>query len=78
LFETYGVTLLSGLAIDGRDAAGAEAVVVVNDAFAQKYFPNGGAVGSIVHKAIRGPGEPPYSVDGDRPRGQRCRSVAAI
>jgi predicted permease len=61
-FETYGMTLRAGRAIDERDTRGAEAVVVANEAFAQKYFPDGGAVGSIVHNSIGGPGNPPIQL----------------
>ena len=43
--ETLGVPLLSGRFIDERDARGSARNVVVNEALARKYWPDGNAVG---------------------------------
>ena len=61
-FETYGMTLRAGRAIDARDTVGTEAVIVANEAFAQKFFPNAGAVGSIVNNSMAEPGKPPAAL----------------
>jgi predicted permease len=58
-FETYGMMVRAGRAINERDTAGAEAIVVANQAFAQKFFPNGNAVGSIIYTSMARTGEPP-------------------
>lgn len=58
-FETYGMTLRAGRTIDERDTAAAEAIVVVNQAFAQKFFPNRNAVGSTIHTSMARTGEQP-------------------
>jgi predicted permease len=39
-FRAMGVPVEAGRAFDGRDRAGAEAVVVVNQALARRYFPH--------------------------------------
>jgi len=44
-FETLRIPLLQGRRIEDADRAGAPAVVVVNESFARKYFPGGGALG---------------------------------
>jgi len=56
-FETYGMTLRAGRVINEGDTAGAGGVVVANEAFVQKFFPNGGAVGSIVYNVTAEPAE---------------------
>jgi putative ABC transport system permease protein len=43
-----GVPLRSGRHLDTTDTTGSEKVVVVNEAFARKHFPAGGAVGQVV------------------------------
>jgi len=58
-FDTYGMTLRAGRAIDARDTAGADAVVVANEAFVKKFFPNGTAVGSSIYTSTARTGEPP-------------------
>ena len=47
-FETYGVTIRRGRAIDGRDTLRSAPVVVANEAFVRRFFPDGEAVGSFV------------------------------
>jgi putative ABC transport system permease protein len=44
-FETMQVRLVSGRFIDGRDKDGAPRVIVINETFASKYWPNQNPVG---------------------------------
>ena len=44
-FETLGIPLLRGRTIDARDTENAVKSVVVNQTLAEKYFPNGEALG---------------------------------
>jgi putative ABC transport system permease protein len=39
-YPTYGIHLVRGRFLDGRDVAGAPRVVMVNESFVRKYFPN--------------------------------------
>lgn len=49
-FEAAGVQLLEGRVFDERvDLADAPPVVVVNRAFAERFWPNGAAIGQIIH-----------------------------
>ena len=54
-FGTYGMRLLEGRDFDARDARGGERVVVVNLAFAHRFFPDGRALGEIVRTSLAGP-----------------------
>ena len=47
-FAAMGIPLLEGRVFDARDRAGSPRVVVVNRAFASRYFPGGSAVGRRV------------------------------
>src|SRR5262249_53208844 len=47
-FETMGIALVRGRAIDGRDQAGSPPVVVINRAMAQRYWPNVDPIGRHV------------------------------
>jgi predicted permease len=47
-FATYGTTLRAGRDFDARDAAAGSPVVIVNDAFVQKFFPGRNAIGATV------------------------------
>ncbi len=47
-FAAYGTPLRDGRDIDARDTAGAPAVVVVNEAFARRFFPGRSAIGETV------------------------------
>ncbi len=58
-FETYGMMVRAGRTINERDTAGGEAIVVANQAFAQKFFPDGNAVGSIIYNSMARTGKPP-------------------
>jgi putative ABC transport system permease protein len=44
-FQTLGIPLLRGRLFDDRDRAGAEPVVIVSRTLAERYYPNGEAVG---------------------------------
>ena len=44
-FEAYGMTMRAGRAITERDAAGAQPVMVVNEAFVQRFLPGQNPVG---------------------------------
>jgi predicted permease len=44
-FETFGIPVLGGRALDERDRAGMPGVVVVNKMFADMYFPKESAIG---------------------------------
>lgn len=44
-FETLGIPLLRGRTIDATDAPGAPQAVVINEALADKYFPNSDPIG---------------------------------
>ncbi|HEV8431392.1 MAG TPA: ABC transporter permease [Pyrinomonadaceae bacterium] len=47
-FETMKIPLLSGRHYDGRDRADGQKVAIVNQAFTNRYFPNGDALGKRV------------------------------
>jgi len=56
-FQSMGIRLLRGREFGPADRQGAPPVVVVNETFARRCFPNGDAVGRLVHLRM-GPGEP--------------------
>ena len=56
-FETYGIVVRSGRVIETRDSAGAQAVVVANEAFARKFLSDREAVGAVVVNEMPGPGQ---------------------
>jgi putative ABC transport system permease protein len=47
-FQTLKIPLLEGRAVDQRDVPGAQKVALVNQAFAQRFFPNGDVLGKRV------------------------------
>src|SRR5262249_53765390 len=47
-FDTMGIPLVEGRAIDERDVEGRELAVVINETMARRYWPNRRAVGAIV------------------------------
>ncbi len=55
-FRAMGLTLLTGRVLSGTDGEGAPAVVVVNNALAQRYFPNENAIGRRVSMDSEGKG----------------------
>ncbi len=44
-FRAMGIPLLAGRTFDGRDNANAPFVIMINDAFARKFFPNENPIG---------------------------------
>jgi predicted permease len=61
--EIFKIPLRKGRFIDEHDAAGTPWVVVVNESFAKKYFPNEDPIGKQVLLRFD-----PYLVDEERPR----------
>ena len=61
-FETMRIPVLRGRAFDERDVEGSQAVVVVNETMARRFFPGGEAVGRRV--AVDGDGAPAAVVIG--------------
>ena len=49
-FRTIGVPLVAGREFTPRDTAGAAPVVMVNEALARRYWPNGNAVGGHINR----------------------------
>ena len=47
-FATLGIPIVTGRAIDERDVAGAPPVLIVNQAFARRYFPGANPLGKRV------------------------------
>ena len=54
-FAAMGIPVLEGRAFDRRDRAGTPRVVIVNRAFARRYFQSGGAIGRRV--LVQGSGQ---------------------
>ena len=52
-FRSIGVSLLKGRVFDSRDTVDAPGVVIVNDAFARKEWPNEEPVGKVIVPRIR-------------------------
>jgi len=48
-FETVGIPLLQGRAVNEQDAETSSQVIVVNQAFASYFFPNGDAIGHHIN-----------------------------
>jgi predicted permease len=48
LFETAGIRVLEGRSFTRRDLDGAPRTAVVNEAFARKHYPDGGALGRFI------------------------------
>jgi predicted permease len=53
-FHAMGITRLSGRGFDGRDTDQTPLVAVVNDAFVQRFYPGGGAVGKRIQMGVGG------------------------
>jgi len=51
-FRTFGTRLLTGRDFDDRDRAGTAPVVVVNEAFAARYFRGGNPVGQTITEIV--------------------------
>jgi len=58
-FHTLNIPLLSGRDFTERDEEKAPPVVIVNQAFAQKYFPNENALGKHMQPGASNSGQPP-------------------
>ena len=56
-FETMGIPLLAGRTLEPRDRMGSVEVAVLNQSAAERFFPEGGAVGRRFH--LGGPQEDP-------------------
>jgi predicted permease len=63
-FETLGIRLLRGRLFTSRDTAGAQQVVLINEAAARKYFGDRDPIGQLVEFNKRGPENPAYQVVG--------------
>jgi putative ABC transport system permease protein len=63
-FETMQVRLVSGRFIDGRDKDGAPRVIVINETFANKYWPNQDPVGKRLVFGTPGPRNPWITIVG--------------
>ena len=61
-FETTGSAIVAGRPITPSDTAASQKVIVVNEAFARKYFRNGDAIGRTVKVDI--PEEGPWTIVG--------------
>ena len=61
-FSTAGIPLLKGRLFTEHDDAKAPRVLIVNQAFAQKYFPGENAIGKRITPGATGPGEDKESV----------------
>jgi predicted permease len=60
-FETLGIQILSGRALDQRDGAGGVRSVVVNEAFSRHFFPDGA---NPLGKIFRDAKQNPYQIVG--------------
>src|SRR5688572_19568134 len=63
-FRTLGVPLLAGRTFDASDLATGIPFMVISDAFAKKYFPNGDAIGQQVRWGPPDPNQPWTTVIG--------------
>ncbi|MGH9832483.1 MAG: ADOP family duplicated permease, partial [Blastocatellia bacterium] len=61
-FRTLGIPLLQGRLFTERDTAEAEQVVMINQTFQRRFFPNGDALGKRI--AFRGPDGPWHTIVG--------------
>jgi putative ABC transport system permease protein len=62
-FTFFRIPLRKGRVIDEHDVASAPWVIVVNETFAKKYFPNEDPIGQQIRLRFA-----PYPIDEDRPR----------
>jgi predicted permease len=67
-FEAMGIPLLAGRGFTPADRAGAPQVVVVNETFARRFWPGGGALGARI--GLLGPEGPRAEVVGIVPDGK--------
>lgn len=65
-FQTMGIPVVSGRRFNERDRADSPQVMIVNESFARRHWPNGGAVGKrITRKGPEGPWREIVGVVGD-------------
>jgi predicted permease len=63
-FATFGMRVVAGRDIDARDLKGSARVIVVNESFARRIFPDRPAVGQRVTTSLEGPESHAYDVIG--------------
>ena len=63
-FTTFGMHLVAGRDIDRHDVRGSAPVLVVNEAFARRFFPNGTAIGQFISASIAGPDSDRFQIVG--------------
>jgi macrolide transport system ATP-binding/permease protein len=71
-FRTIGVPILEGRSFTDDDVSGSKKVVIVNQAFAKRYWPGRSALGQLVHTS--GFDQPPHEIVGVA-RDHKVRSV---
>jgi predicted permease len=71
-FTTIGVPILEGRSFTDDDVLSSKKVVIVNQAFAKRYWPGRSALGQLVHTS--GFGQPPHEIVGVA-RDHKVRSV---
>jgi len=49
-FEALGIRILEGRVFDDRDRQGTEKVAIISQAMARKFWPEGSAVGQVLHR----------------------------
>jgi predicted permease len=54
-FRTFGTPLVEGRDFDSHDRHGSPRVMIVNQSFVGRFFPNGGALGKQVKSGLEGP-----------------------
>jgi len=63
-FRTLGVPILSGREFDHQDTLGSSPVIVVNQAMAERFWPNEDALGKRIRLGITGTSEPWLTIIG--------------
>jgi len=63
-FATFGMRILQGRDFDARDTATAARVLVVNESFARRFFPDGSALGQEIRTGLEGPSVHNYRIIG--------------
>jgi putative ABC transport system permease protein len=85
-FETFAIPILQGRGVTATDRAASDPVVVVNRAFAERYFPKGSPIGRRIRQGGRDSKEPwmtvvgivPTTFSGDPERPQEPAYYAAM
>ena len=63
-FTTFGMRVLQGRDFETHDTSNAPPVLIVNEAFVRKFFPDGQAMGQEVRTGLEGPTIRPYRIVG--------------